>query len=405
MVKQASKSGKILAFVTDAGSQEVLRSVPTDHLQLVADIRIGGVDEVIAYLKKNASPALLLVDLSQSKLPVSDIKKIGDYCEPGVKVIAVGEKNEVGIFRQLLGLGVQDYVVKPFSDKLLLKTFESILLGDENRNSKAFSDYGKLISFVGTRGGIGVSTLLANCGYLLSDQYTKKTALVDLNVQGSMLSHMLDSETSTGFRDVLESPQRIDDLFAERVMVKQTENLSILSSEEALDEPFVVSEGAIDQLLPIILSQFQYSLFDLPRHFADGVNTELLLLSNTVVIVADTTINSVRDVVRLTKLIRENENPEQKILLVINNESLYKEGHIPQDLFEESVQKNVDCVIPFDPKTPLVALNEGKPVVMNHGPLAKGIHQLAALLIDQTLYSQDTPRKTTFINRFFARNR
>lgn len=405
MVKQASKSGKLLAFVTDSGSQEILRSVPTDHLQLVADIRAGGVNEVVHYLEKNPSPAILVVDLSQSKLPVSDIKRISHYCEPGVKVIAVGDKNEVGIFRQLLALGVQDYVVKPFSDKLLLKTFESILLGEEDRQSKAFSDFGKLISFVGTRGGIGVSTLLANCGYLLSDQYTKKTALVDLNVQGSMLSHMLDCEASTGFRDILESPQRIDDLFTERVMVKQTDNLSILSSEEALDEPFMTSEGAIDLILPTILSQFQYSLFDLPRYFADGVNTELLLLSNTIVIVADTTINSVRDVVRLTKLIRENENPEQKILLVVNYEGLYKDGHIPRDLFEESVQKNIDCAIPFDAKTPLVALNEGKPAVTFNGPLARGVHQLAALLIDQTLYAYETSRKTSFINRFFARNR
>tara|TARA_A100000171_G_scaffold50790_2_gene63129 strand:+ start:416 stop:1633 length:1218 start_codon:yes stop_codon:yes gene_type:complete len=405
MIKKTAQSNKLLAFVTDAESQKILQSVPTDHLQLISDIRIGGINESIDFLKNNASPAVLVVDLSSSKLPVSDIKKIADCCEPGVKVIAIGDKNEVGIFRQLLSLGVQDYVVKPLSDKLLLKTFESVVLGNDDRNTKAFSEYGKLISFVGARGGIGVSTLLANCGFLLANQYTKKTSLIDLNVQGSMLSHLLDTETSTGFRDVLEAPQRIDDLFTERVMVRQTDNLSVLSSEEALDEPFLISEGAVSALLPIILSQFQYSLFDLPRSFSDGINTELLLLSNTVVIVCDTTLVSVRDVVRLTKLIRENENPEQKIILVVNNEGLYKEGHIDHDLFEESVQKKIDCVISFDSITPLVALNDGKPVVGYNGPLAKGIHQLAALLIDQTAIFPDTSGKMSFINRFFARNR
>lgn len=404
MAKKTSKSNQILAFVTDKDSQKVLKSLPTEHLEATIDVHVGEISDLIEHLKGHSSPTLLVVDLSHSKLPASDIKKVGEFCEPGMHVVALGDKNEVGIFRRLLSLGVQDYIVKPLSEELLLKTFEAVLLETDDQDAKAFPDQGKLISFVGARGGVGVSTLLANCGFVLSSRYAKKTALIDLNIQSGMIAHFLDVEASVGFRDVIEAPERLDDLFTERVMVKQTENLFILSSEEALDEPFTVADTIFDALLPIVLSQFQYSLFDLSRSFTDGVNAELLMLSNTVVIVADATLFSVRDVVRLIKLARKSENPEQKIILVVNNQGLYQEGSLDHDLFEKSVQKDIDCLIHFDDKTPLVALNEGKPVAQLEGVLAQGIHKLVPLLINQAPIEEDSSQKQSFLNRFFARN-
>ena len=45
---------------------------------------------------------ILLVDLTQSDLPLSDINELAEVCEPGVTVVAIGDRNDVGLFRELM---------------------------------------------------------------------------------------------------------------------------------------------------------------------------------------------------------------------------------------------------------------------------------------------------------------
>ena len=76
----------------------------------------------------------------------------------------------------------------------------------------------------------------------------------------------LDLEPSRGFREALEKPDRIDSLFVERVMTKPQKNLSVLSSEETLQEQLHISDHAADVLLKELQEKFDVIIIDVPRY-------------------------------------------------------------------------------------------------------------------------------------------
>ena len=46
-------------------------------------------------------------------IPLNDINALAEVCEPGTVVIAMGQVNDVRLFRDLVASGIQDYLLKP----------------------------------------------------------------------------------------------------------------------------------------------------------------------------------------------------------------------------------------------------------------------------------------------------
>src|ERR1051326_8717387 len=108
----------LMAFV-DAETERVLQE-SSGMLGRCAIMR-GGIAKAIEYLSEQRSPHLLLVDISGVDLPLSQIQILADVCEPGTTVIAIGDRDEVALYRDLQDAGVSNYIVKPLTRELLTK--------------------------------------------------------------------------------------------------------------------------------------------------------------------------------------------------------------------------------------------------------------------------------------------
>ena len=84
-----------------------------------ASVQKGGIQEATRLLGEQRSPRLLVVDLTGIELALSAVNELAEVCEPGVTVIAIGDRNDVGLFRDLINNGVSDYLVKPIAPALL----------------------------------------------------------------------------------------------------------------------------------------------------------------------------------------------------------------------------------------------------------------------------------------------
>lgn len=389
-----------LAFTNDKEAQATLQAIKLNHLEMVMTVLPGGLKEAAHYLHNNKSPNILLLDISETELPLSEIYALGDACEPGVDVIVIGLKNDIGLYRQLVHIGIKDYIIKPLSETLLKKTIESVITKEDISfnetltTNRAFSNLGKVISFVGTRGGIGTTTLAANCSWLMANTYFKKTSLIDMDTQLGMIAHLFDINTATGFHEVLEAPDRIDDIFTERVMVKQSDRLYVLSAEDNLNSPSFIAKDGVPILLTYLLTRFQYTVFDLPRCYTTPTTLELLRQADIVVIVTSLNILSTRDTVRIMKYLREGQNPGQRVIVVANHVNAYRDGEIHQKTFEEAIQCEIDVSIKFDAQAPLVALNKGTPVAQFKGVLSSGIQNLTAHILDRAVAKTILPQRS-----------
>lgn len=102
-----------MAYVTDAATETALRQAAGQLLVSEFEVRRGDVRTAARDLARQRSPDLLIVDLSGIELPIGAMEALSQVCEPSVTVVAVGDRNDVALYRNLRGLGVAEYLFKP----------------------------------------------------------------------------------------------------------------------------------------------------------------------------------------------------------------------------------------------------------------------------------------------------
>ena len=270
-------------------------------------------------------------------------------------------------------LGVADYLVKPIPLPVLRNALTAASRPQRERMTRK---QGKLVLFAGARGGVGTSTLAANVSWILANRANRRVALLDLDLYSGDCALLLGTEPTTGLRDALETPDRVDALFVERTMTKCSDGLFVMNSETRLDMALDFGREAIDPLLNILLTQFHYVIVDLPRTL-QRIHQRVLETANVRVIVADLTLRSLRDTVRLLSHFGA-DSETARTMLVVNRRGEHAGAEIPLDEFSKAARQTLRHVIPFDPKAGIVAANLGKPVAAGRGRVPEAIAAIAA---------------------------
>src|SRR5438132_1623402 len=143
---------RLMAFVLDGQSETSLHSCLSLLSIPNATIKRGGIARAIEYLGTERSPETIIVDISAADMPASQMHDLAELCEPGVTVIAIGDRNDIGLYRDLVQAGVNEYLVKPVTVQLLARTLSSTPSAPEG--SPISRKVGKVVTVVGARGGV-----------------------------------------------------------------------------------------------------------------------------------------------------------------------------------------------------------------------------------------------------------
>ena len=374
------------AFVCDEASVEVLRPIAIEMGWPPEKIHKGGLRNAVQTLAVSASPMILFVDMSESGDPLNDINALAEVCEPGTVVIAAGQVNDVRLYRDLVASGIQDYLLKPYStDQAREAVAHAQLTLTGPRAAEVSPDRPHLMTAVdGVRGGVGASTIATSLGWLLGDAEGQSTALLDLDVHFGTGALAFDIEPGRGLTDAIENPSRIDGLFIERAMVKATDKLSVLSAEAPLNQPLLTDGTAFYQLQEELRGAFEATVIDLPRHMLIQ-HPHLLHDVQSVVVVVELTLASARDAIRILSWLKANV-PSAQLILVANRAHPAAIAEISRKEFEDSVERKLDTVVPFDARLFSQAAKLGKPLaeVGKNGKTTQPIVELARRLASAT---------------------
>jgi len=355
----------LMAFV-DAETERVLQE-SSGMLGRCAIMR-GGIAKAIEYLSEQRSPQLLLVDISGVDLPLSKIQILADVCEPGTNVVALGDRNDVGLYRDLLEIGVSNYLVKPLTRELLGRVLSPKTAPSDA--TKAALKLGKIVAFVGARGGVGATTLAGNLAWHLANRQGRRVALVDLDLQHGDVALLFNAELTPGFRDALANPLRLDHILLDRTMTQVGERLFVLGSVEPLHENVQITPGAIDTLFASLRSQFHYIIVDAPRTPAPAYRRALEMADRRVIVV-DQTMRSMRDGVRFANLFEDDRN-----VFVVNRVGEFRQALSLPDV-QKVLQVKPSSLIPFLPKLVASAAQHAVAAASKRGKFADGIDKLA----------------------------
>jgi pilus assembly protein CpaE len=395
-------AAECVAFVGDNQTHDVVEAVARQFFD-EPYVRDGGSQQALDYLSEAPTPTVLIVDIGESSAPLTAMLSLTAAFSEQTRLIGIGTINDINLYREMVGAGITDYLIKPVTEKAMAAalcrteevsaTAATMESADEKVNK---------IAVIGSRGGVGASTVAVNLAYLISQERGHKTALIDLDLEFGTVALSLDLEPTRGLREALESPNRIDSLFIESATAKLTEKLSVMATEETLAQQIEYNADAIDILFDTVGRANTCIVADVPRA-AFTVRQRVFEECSKIVVVTDLTLSGLRDTMRLMTGIEETA-PSKPTFVVVNRTGGKFQAMTTKD-FQKALGHKVNFTIPDDPKTLNLAANNGKPVVQMHAnnQVSKAIRKVAEGLAEMAGENADGSSSKGGWRRFFNR--
>lgn len=356
----------LIGFVNDPVSEQIILNVIKEMNIAYAEVKIAGVNEMVEFLKNNRTPKILIADISDSELPIGDISRIRESGAPNLNIIAIGSRNDVGLFRDFINIGVSDYLVKPLNNNILRNAIDDATAGVK----KGFTEkVGKLIQVVSSVGGAGATMVASNIAWILANHHFKRTVVMDLDFGFGTANLMLDIKAENSYLDILESPEKIDEYFIETILKKHDKRLYYLGGLSDLVRGNIVELDAFDAFMALVKKQFNYVIVDSQRDLG-GINKISMNNADHFIIMVEMSLASAQNAVRLLEYL-STEQPGKKSLIIANKIGLSSSGALSKESFEKVIDRKINYVMPFDEITALAAANIGQPVASANGSLTE----------------------------------
>ncbi len=397
----ASKSGMIFdtddaardpfgAYVADDATATAAQAVARQRGWSAGAVRRGTLDSARRLLGVAPPPKFLIVDIDG--LPIDEVVAgLIEITRLGSAVIALGSVNDVNFFRRIMRSGARDYLVKPVD----ADTLGEMLVRLE-QPSELGAAAGRVVGFLGARGGVGTTTLAINTAWIMADRLSRRTALVDMDIYAGNIALALDIEPTRGLREAFDDPERVDEVFLQNAMAKFGKGLHVLATEEQFDDTVRMTDDKVLMLTDTMRNNFDMAVLDLPRHF---VMREPALFSrfDDLVIVTELTLQSLRDANRLMKLL-QTRNRAMKLHLVANQAPAKPDVTVKE--FEAGIDGKLRCVFALDSKAFMGAALKGRPLVENN-PKHRMVGELHRLCIELAGVPEEP--KQGFLKRRFGK--
>jgi len=335
-------------------------------------IQLGGIMAAVQVYQGQATPNVLLVESHGSRDAVlSELSQLAQVCQPNTKVVVIGHINDVILYRELMRQGVSEYLVAPLHQLQIIETIAN-LYGDPKAQP-----VGKVMAFVGAKGGVGSSTLAHNIAWQMSKRFGTDTVITDLDLAFGTSGLNFNQDVSGGIVEALGQPDRVDSTFIDRLLTKLGDKLSLLSAPGGVDREFNIEAHAVETVLNAVRGSVPCVVVDVPNVWAPWIK-HTLVHADQVIITATPELASLRNtknLVDMLKAARPNDKPPR---VVINQFGVPKRPEIPPAEFGKALGIEIACVIPHDPHSFGLAQSNGQ-MLFEVAPKCKAAEAIAGL--------------------------
>jgi len=357
-------------------------------------VQLGGLQAAVEHYTGQVTPNLLIVETRlQGKTAVDEIDRLAEVCDPTTKVVIVGRVNDVELYRELMRRGVSEYLVAPLNPLHLIEVISGLYLGADS------APIGRVVAFIGARGGVGSSTLSHNVGWCIAHGLNINTTIIDLDLPFGTVGLNFNEEPSQGVADALTAPERLDDVLLDRLLLKSGEHLSLFTAPAALERDYDAVPEAYEAVIDAVRQTTPCVIIDMPHAWNPWMKT-CLIAADEIVIVATPDLASLRNaknIIELVKNSRPNDTPPR---LVINQANTPKRPEIPSKDFAETMGTDPMAVLPFDPALFGQAANNGQ-MLIELQPKAAGseaVRRMARALTGRTASAANDKHSTSLFS-------
>src|SRR6185437_10311069 len=243
-------------------------------------VHMGGIATEVEFYQTAPTPNLIILESrNEPKALLEALRELSEVCDPSTKVVIIGHYNDVGLYRELIRSGISEYVVAPISMVDVISVISSIFVDPEG------DPIGRSIAFVGAKGGVGSSTIAHNVAWSMSALFSSEVMVADLDLAFGTANINFDQDPAQGIAEAVFSPERIDDVYLDRLLAQCAERLSLLAAPSTLDRVYDFDAEAFTQIIDTAQRNAPLVVLDVP-HIWSGWSRNTLMMADEVVITA-----------------------------------------------------------------------------------------------------------------------
>ena len=349
-------------------------------MKAVSKVQMGGAAAAAEAFQNAPTPNVLMIENTRDRAELfTHLERLAEVCDPGTRVIVVGHVNDVQLFRDLTEQGISNYMIAPVGVLDVVRALSNLF------NSPTAATLGRSIAVLGTKGGVGASTVAHNLAWAISQDLESSTVLVDLDLAFGTAGLDFNQDPPQGVADAIYAPDRLDQAIVDRLLSRCSDRLNLLAAPAILDKTYDLSEDALDRLVELLRGLVPTIVFDVPHQW-NAWTRRLMLTADDILIVATPDLASLRNAKNLIDLCRKQRTHDRQPFLVLNQVGVPKRPEIAAAEFEKAFGIELASVIAFDPQLFGTAANNGQMIaeVQQNGPTAQNFVRLASNLIGRT---------------------
>jgi pilus assembly protein CpaE len=334
---------------------------------------------------------VIIIDLDSN--PEFALELVESICANGSATVMVySSKADPGLLVRCMRAGAREFLTPPFVHATMA---EALVRAQSRRTVVRLprKTGGRLLVFLGAKGGAGVTTMACNFAVALAQESGQNTLLIDLDLPLGDAALNLGIVTEYSTVNALQDATRLDAAFLNKLLIKHSSGVSVLAAPGKFPQ-FHATNEAIDKLMTVARQEFDNVVVDVGARL-DLTDTALFKDAFTIYLVTQAGIPELRNSNRLISQFFTVGSPKMEI--VINRYEPRALG-VSDETITKALTRQANWKIPNDYAAVRQMQNTATPLALGDSPISRIIRQMATAICGQRATQ---PKKKGF--RLFGR--
>jgi len=355
--------------------------------------------------RNSPSIAILELDSSQPSQTFAEIKSL-QKTDPDTEFFLTVDKVDVNVVLEALQTGIKEVFPLPLKKEQLDQALARFRQRFKERQPKELKAKGKLFSIVGSKAGVGTTTVAVNLAMALRQlDPSKSVVLMDLNLDGGEIPFFFSLKVEHGLTAIAtaitKDPEGLDPTLLRSLVSSHASGLDILAIGNGENSVVNVSAECVEKTVKELLTLYDYVVVDC-GYGVTMTNQPVFELATHILTISQINALPLRRTKILLDFLRNNGLGSEKIHLIVNGYSSSYSTALRDS--EQFLQQKAYFLIPNDFEVTTRAINEGAPLDLAapKAKITKCFRKLGASFLEDRQDKQDKNKKLIRMGNLFG---
>jgi pilus assembly protein CpaE len=352
-----------------ASADEHFREMVRENLTNIPNAKVAGEYQDVAQnlyirvlqdLERHPNAALIFDLAGDAEASLKALERV-KQSSPDLYVIVSNYHADGETVIGALRSGANDFLMQPLK-RTEFREAMTRLERAPRRASSGESKLGKVYTFVGTKGGVGTTSMAVNFAAVLA-QRKQNVVLLDLDWIANDVAMQVGASPQYTLLEVAENLSRMDQALFEGFVTRDPLGFFLVGPADALEQRGYFTEHAFREFATFLVEKYDSIVIDGGRAISDEVVLGACQVSSSVFLVTNQELPCIRNAQRYIAYLMRMGFTHDQIKIVVNHyQKKVGTNHASLEQIQQTLNQPVFYGIPHSPVM-LASVNKARPMV------------------------------------------